>query len=269
MKKLLCYILALCSIFLVSCGEDKSTSSTTDTNSSSSTDGTEETPCEHQFVFISTTATCTQNGLETYQCILCEEKATVPITTPSHKYNKNKCTVCGDTITDIYFLTAEMRTALCENLTNIAQSTCKEETYLNAKQLIADNEFNLEEAKTEKKNIPYDFVEYNQSGEPAYFVQNPESVKLADAKIQAAEETLEKSKEDFAKVCETWAWSVAISFVEEGKSTNLILNQKLIDIGKEYLATVGKTYNKITDLPTWYSIITNAIKTVVDIDITK
>ena len=69
-----------------------------------------EVGCTHEYASeVTTAATCTEDGVETFTCALCGDSYTKTIAATGHNYVDNTCTVCGDTIADLsgdYYIAA-------------------------------------------------------------------------------------------------------------------------------------------------------------------
>ena len=68
------------------------------------------TGCAHSYTSqVTTAATCTEDGVETFTCSLCGDSYTKAIVAAGHNYVDNTCTVCGQTVADLsgnYYIAA-------------------------------------------------------------------------------------------------------------------------------------------------------------------
>ncbi len=260
MKKILCLLLTILLIFTTIAFVGCDTNNTAEDKTAN---------CVHEYVLYSSTATCTKSGTETYKCLYCEKTTTKEITNPSHTYEKNKCSTCGDTITDIKNLSTAQKNYLCEKLEDTfpylydsEALSASQSLYLSCKNDVED----CEVALTNAKNARPIRVFNAETGQWEQVVDQ-KKIQQAEKNLANAQELFDLAKLSYEITCEGYACTLTIQHIKGGSNpSNYTVKEKLVYLMAVYIMV---TDNETSYVPDWYTNITTAIKTIIGIDITK
>ena len=153
MKKILSVILSLGLVLFIGCSPMNADSS----DGNSTTNSSQQAKCSHDYRLISSTATCTQDGEEIFECRYCYQQNIKNAQAVGHSYNKNVCSACGNTITDISQLNYEQIDELYDALFYVCPYTVDSDTlsasrtlYTSARKQVEDCTNALNAAKNQR-----------------------------------------------------------------------------------------------------------------------
>ena len=261
-RHLLCVSISLCLTFLlcfgfVGCGKK---------------------PCTtHEWNLVSTTATCIEKGTENYVCQICGATKTEAVAAYGHKYNKNVCARCSDTLTDLSQFPKSYRDEIAEQLLLIAPYTTDSETFVTVTRLlklykddIADCESRVDKAQKALENAKNEAtVRRYVEGVGWVWQADEKKVAAAEKDLKNAQDSLMQAQNDL-EVCkvsyefngEAYAWNIAILGIKATDVSNYAVNYNLAE-----LAALEMTALETTIFPSWYFDIIQNIQLLSGLDI--
>lgn len=238
-----------------------------------------EAACQngHSFALTSTTATCTEGGTEIYTCANCGEIKTEAVEAYGHSYNKNVCERCKTALTDLSQFPESYRNEIADKLLLTAPYTVDSETFITITKLLKlykddiDNCENrvdkaqqaLENAKNEATVRRYvEGVGWVWQADEKKVAAAEKELTNATKALTQAQNDLQVCKASYEFNCEGYAWNMAILGIKATDVSNYAVNYNLAE-----LAALEMLALETLVLPSWYSNIVSAIKTITGIDI--
>lgn len=263
MKKILSVILSLGLVLFIGCSPMNADSS----DGNSTTNSSQQAKCSHDYRLISSTATCTQDGEEIFECRYCYQQNIKNAQAVGHSYNKNVCSACGNTITDISQLNYEQIDELYDALFYVCPYTVDSDTlsasrtlYTSARKQVEDCTNALNAAKNQRPVRVYN----SATGQWEYQI-NQKLIDDAQDDLDEAESFFALCEDSYLFNCKGFAWELALTHIKSKKASNASLKEKLAIFGATQLLSMD---SESTKMPDWYDDIILSIKTIIGIDIT-
>lgn len=219
---------------------------------------------------LSSTATCTTDGVAYYKCPKCYNKFYVLEKLLGHNYLKNKCTNCDSEANDISQFSESYRIKISSKLELIAPYTVDSETFITSTRLYKLGLDDVEDCKTAvtKAQAAYDTAcsqatvrRFNPVTGQWEWVPDEKKVAAAEKTLTSAKNSLKQAetnlktyKTSYEFNCEGYAWYAAIIGIKATDASNSAVNTNI-----KTISAFVSVLNETTTLPTFYQTIISSI----------
>lgn len=230
---------------------------------------------EHAYELSSTTATCSQSGVEHYKCSLCGATKDESVSAYGHTYNKNVCVRGDSTLTDLSEFPEAYRIEISAKLELIAPYTVDSETFVASTRLYKLGLDDVDDCQ-QRLNKANNDLDYARNNATIYrpgigWCTDEKAIYNCEKAVSAAEKDLAEAKTNLKTYkisyefnCEGYAWYAAIVGIKATDGSNSAVNTNV-----KTISAFVSALNETTKLPTFYQTIISSIYELTGLNISK